>query len=159
MFFLDPLLPISFHSLKPLAGQFAAILFGFGLLNASLFGAALVPVATSYVITEAFGFESGLNFSFKEAPEFYGLFTFSLIIGALLVLVPFVPLLAILFWSQALDAVLLLPVLVFLYILSNDKRLLKEFKNGFIINAVIVITFLLIAISSIAYFVSLFVPS
>lgn len=144
-------------ALQPLAGQFAAVLFGFGLLNASLFGAALVPVSTSYVVTEAFGFESGLNNTFKEAPEFYGLFTFLLIIGALFVLIPFVPLLTILFWSQALDAVLLLPVLIFVYILSNDKRLLGKFKNGKIINSIIVITFLLIAASSIAYFISQFV--
>jgi len=143
-------------ALKPLAGQFASILFGFGLLNASLFGAVLVPVSTSYVITEAFGFESGLNFSFKEAPEFYGLFTFAVLIGALLVLLPFVPLLSILFLSQALNAVLLLPVLVFVYILSNDKRLLNNYKNGKLINAIIIITFFLIAISSIAYFISQF---
>jgi Mn2+/Fe2+ NRAMP family transporter len=144
-------------ALKPLAGQFASILFGFGLLNASLFGAALVPVATSYVITEAFGFESGLNYSFKEAPEFYGLFTFTIIVGALLVLLPYVPLLSILFWSQALDAVLLLPILVFVYILSNDKRLLNGYKNAKIVNVVIIITFLLIAVSSVAYFVSQFI--
>ena len=144
-------------ALKPLAGQFASILFGFGLLNASLFGAVLVPVSTSYVITEAFGFESGLNFSFKEAPEFYGLFTFAILIGALLVLLPFVPLLSILFLSQALNAVLLLPILVFVYLLSNDKRLLNNYKNGKLINTIIVVTFLLIAISAIAYFVSQFV--
>jgi len=143
-------------ALKPLAGPFASLLFGFGLLNASLFGAALVPVATSYVITEAFGFESGLNYSFKEAPEFYGLFTFAILIGAFLVLIPFVPLLSILFLSQALDAVLLLPILVFVYILSNDKRLLNGYKNGKVINAVIIITFLLIAISAVAYFLSQF---
>jgi len=144
-------------ALKPFAGPFASVLFGFGLLNASLFGAVLVPVSTSYVITEAFGFESGLNYSFKEASEFYGLFTFAIIAGAVLVLLPFVPLLSILFWSQALDAVLLLPILVFVYILSNDKRLLNGYKNGKVINAVIVITFLLIAISAIAYFVSQFI--
>ncbi|HWY79216.1 MAG TPA: Nramp family divalent metal transporter [Candidatus Sulfotelmatobacter sp.] len=144
-------------ALQPLAGPFAAILFGFGLLNASLFGAALVPVATSYVITEAFGFESGLNFSFKEAPEFYGIFTFAILSGAFFVIIPFLPLLSILFWSQALDAVLLLPILVFVYILSNDKRLLNGYKNGKVINAVIIITFLLIAISSIAYFLSQFI--
>lgn len=146
-------------ALKPLAGQFAAGLFGFGLLNASLFGAALVPVATSYVITEAFGFESGLNFSFREAPEFYGLFTFSIIIGAILVLIPSIPLLTILFITQAINAILLLPILIFVYILSNDKRLLNGYKNGKIINTVIIITFLLIAISSVAYFVSLFLPN
>jgi len=143
-------------ALSPLAGQFASILFAFGLLNASLFGAALVPVATSYVLTEAFGFESGLNFGFSEAPQFYRLFTFLLIIGALLVVLPFVPLLTILFVSQAINAVLLLPILVFLFILSNDKKLLNGYSNGKIINSIVIITFILIAVSSVAYFVTLF---
>ncbi len=146
-------------ALQPLAGQFAGILFAFGLLNASLFGAALVPVATSYVITEAFGFESGLNFSFTEAPEFYGLFSFSLFIGAILVIAPFLPLLQILFFTQAINAVLLLPVLVFVYILANDKKLLNGYRNGRIINIIVIITFALIAISSIALLVSQFLPS
>lgn len=143
-------------ALQPLAGQFAGLLFAFGLLNASIFGAALVPVATSYVVSEAFGFESGLNFSFKEAPEFYGLFTFLLIIGALLVILPFVPLLTILFVSQAVNAVLLIPILIFLFILSNDKKLLNGYANGKVINIVLLVTIAVIAISSIAYFVSLF---
>lgn len=144
-------------ALAPLAGPFAFFLFAFGLFNASVFGAALVPVATSYVVTEAFGFESGLNFSFSEAPQFYGLFTFLLIIGVLLVILPFVPLLTILFVSQAINAILLLPILIFLFILSNDKKLLNGYSNGKIINAVVIITFLLIAISAIAYVVTQFI--
>lgn len=144
-------------ALEPLAGQFASILFAFGLLNASLFGAALVPTATAYVITEAFGFESGLNFSFKEAPQFYGLFTLLVIIGALFVILPFMPLLSILFISQALNAILLLPILVFLYLLSNDKKLLGEYTNGKVINGIIVITLLLIAVSAVAYVISQFI--
>ena len=143
-------------ALEPLAGKFASILFGLGLLNASLFGAALVPVATSYVITEAFGFESGLSFAFQDAPEFYSLFAFLLIIGGALVIIPFVPLFTILFITQAINAILLLPILVFLFILSNDKKLLNGYNNGKYINAVIIITFLLIAISAIAFFVSQF---
>ncbi len=145
-------------ALEPLAGKFAGILFGLGLLNASLFGAALVPVSTSYVITEAFGFESGLNFSFNEAPEFYGLFAFSLLIGALLVIAPFLPLLQILFFTQAINAVLLLPILVFVYILSNDKKLLNGYRNSRLINIIVIITFILIAVSSIALLVSQFLP-
>ncbi|HSW97151.1 MAG TPA: divalent metal cation transporter, partial [Candidatus Saccharimonadales bacterium] len=143
-------------ALQPLAGQFAGILFGLGLLNASIFGAALVPVATSYVVSEAFGFESGLSLSFKEAPEFYGLFTFLLIIGALLVVLPFVPLLTILFVSQAINAILLIPILIFLYVLSNDKRLLQGYKNGKLINIVLLITIAVIVISAIAYAISSF---
>ena len=146
-------------ALQPLAGQFASALFAFGLLNAAIFGAALVPVATSYVVTEAFGWESGLNFSFKEAPEFYGLFAFLLIIGSLLVILPFIPLLTILVVSQAINAVLLLPILVFLYILSNDKKLLNGYSNGNIINIILTITLVGIALASLAYLISQFLPS
>ncbi|MBI2074295.1 MAG: divalent metal cation transporter [Candidatus Levybacteria bacterium] len=116
----------------------------------------MVPIATSYVITEAFGLESGLNFTFKETPEFYSLFTFLLIIGTLLVVLPFVPLLTILFISQAINAVLLLPILVFLFILSNVKKILNGYTNEKIINIIVILTFLAIAISSIAYIISLF---
>jgi NRAMP (natural resistance-associated macrophage protein)-like metal ion transporter len=143
-------------ALQPLAGNFAAALFAFGLLNASIFGAALVPVSTSYVITEAFGFESGLNFSFSEAPQFYGLFALLLLIGGLLVIFPFVPLFTILFVTQAINAVLLLPILVFLFILSNDKKLLNGHANNKIINGIVIVTFTAIAISTIIYFFSLF---
>lgn len=144
-------------ALEPLAGKFASLLFSFGLLNASIFGAALVPVSTSYVVTEAFGFESGLNYSFSEAPEFYGLFAFLLLVGGLLVLLPFVPLLTILFVTQAINAILLLPILIFLFILSNDSKLLGSYRNGRVINAVVIVTFLLIALSAVAFFVSQFI--
>lgn len=143
-------------ALQPLAGQFASILFALGLLNASIFGAALVPVATSYVVTEAFGFESGLSYNFREAPQFYGLFSLLLIIGGLLVILPFVPLLTILFVSQAVNAVLLIPILIFLFILSNDKRLLHKYTNGKVVNIVLIITLGIIGLASIAYFISSF---
>ncbi len=144
-------------ALQPLAGPFASILFAFGFLNASIFGAALVPISTSYVVTEAFGFESGLNFSFGEAPQFYGLFAFLLFAGALLVILPFVPLLTILFVSQAVNAVLLLPILVFLFILSNDKKLLGEYANNRIVNGIVLVTLGGIALASIAYLISQFI--
>ncbi len=143
-------------ALQPLAGQFAAILFAFGLLNASVFGAALVPVSTAYVVTEAFGLESGLNFNFREAPQFYGLFAFLLVLCALLVLLPFVPLITILVISQAVNAMLLLPILVFVYILSNDKRLLGKYANNRVINGILIVTFAGIAICSLIYFFTLF---
>ena len=144
-------------ALQPLAGQFASILFAFGFLNASVFGAALVPISTSYVITEAFGFESGLNFSFTEAPQFYGLFAFLLIAGALLVILPFVPLLTILFVSQAVNAVLLLPILIFLFILSNDRKLLGNYANNRIVNSIVLVTLGGIALASLAYLVAQFI--
>ncbi len=145
-------------ALQPLAGQFASILFAFGFLNASIFGASLVPVATSYVITEAFGMESGLNFSFKEAPQFYGLFVLLLILGGLMVILPFVPLLTILVVSQAVNAVLLLPILIFLYVLSNDRKLLGEYANNRIINTILIVSVFGLSVASILYFISLFAP-
>lgn len=145
-------------ALTPLVGSFASILFGLGFLNASLFGAALVPVATAYVITESFGTESGLNFGFRQAPEFYGLLAFSLVFGAVLVAFPFIPLIDILVATQAVNAVLLLPIFVFLYILSNDKKILGEYVNNKLINLVLITTLSGISLASILYFISLFFP-
>jgi NRAMP (natural resistance-associated macrophage protein)-like metal ion transporter len=145
-------------ALQPLAGQFAASLFAFGFLNASIFGAAIVPVTTAYVITEAFGMESGLNYKFREAPQFYGLFLLLLLLGGAVVLLPFVPLITILVVTQAINAALLIPIFIFLYILSNDKKLLGEYVNGKIINIVVIITLIGITIASTFYVVSLFFP-
>jgi len=145
-------------ALQPLAGPFASLLFAFGFLNAGVFGAALVPVSTSYVICNTFGFEHGLNFSFKEAPVFYSIFAFILFVAVLLTILPFIPLLTILFWAQVFNAVLLLPILVFVFLLSNDKKLLGEYSNGKMFNAIIIITFLLIAVSTAAYLISQFIP-
>ncbi len=143
-------------ALKPLVGNFASLLFAIGLLNASIFGASLVPISTSYVATEAFGFESGLDFSFKEAPIFYGIFAFLLIFCAILVLLPFVPLIQILVISQAINAILLIPILVFIYLLSNDERLLGKYKNNRAVNIILIISLTLIALTSLVYFGTLF---
>lgn len=143
-------------ALQPLVGGFASLLFAFGLLNASFFGASIVPLSTSYVITEAFGFEGGLNFSFKEAPQFYGLLAFLLMFGAILTILPFVPLISILFITQAINAVLLLPILVFVYILSNDKKLLGKHANNRVVNTIVLVTFAAIAMSAILYIISSF---
>lgn len=143
-------------ALQPLAGNLASLLFAFGLFNASIFGACILPTTTAYVVSEAFGFESGLNFTFKEAPQFYGIFTFFLVIGAIFVALPLIPLIHILLLSQALNAVLLLPIFIFLYLLSNDKKLLNGHINGKIVNAIVIVTFLLISTISIVYLFSLF---
>lgn len=146
-------------ALKPFFGEFAVILFGFGLLNASLFGAAIVPISTSYVITEAFGMESGLNYKFKQAPEFYALFAISLILGGLLVLTPFLPLITILVVSQAINAVLLIPVFIFLYLLSNDKKILGEYANNKIMNIIVLLTLMGISFTAVFYVVSTMFPN
>lgn len=146
-------------ALKPLVGEAATIIFGLGFLNASIFGAIIVPVTTAYVITGAFGLESGLNHEYKDAKQFYGLLAFSLIFGAILVALPFIPLIQILVATQAINAVLLLPIFVFLYLLSNDKKILGEYINNKLINILLIITVIGISIAAILYTVSLFAPN
>ncbi len=146
-------------ALKPFAGEFATVLFAFGFLNASIFGAAIVPVTTAYVITSAFGMESGLNYKYKEAPQFYGLFLTLLILGGIIVMLPFLPLITILVVTQAINAVLLIPIFIFLYILSNDKKILGEYVNSKLVNILVIITLVGIALASTLYMVSLFFPN
>lgn len=146
-------------ALQSLFGNFTTTLFGLGLLNASLFGAAIVPITTSYVITEAFGLESGLNHSFKQAKEFYTILAVSLIIGSLIVLLPLVPLITILVFFQAVNAVLLIPILIFLYILSNDRKILGEYANNKLMNIVILLTLMGISLAAALYVVFTFFPN
>jgi len=146
-------------ALEPLAGKFASALFAFGFLNASVFGAAIVPVTTAYVITSAFGLESGLNYKFKEAPQFYGLFLTLLILGGLVVILPFFPLLTILVVSQAINAVLLIPIFIFLYILSNDKKILGKYANNKFVNILLVLTIIAICFAALFYTISIFFPN
>jgi NRAMP (natural resistance-associated macrophage protein)-like metal ion transporter len=117
-------------ALKPLAGHLASTLFGFGLVGAALLAAAVVPLSTAYSVSEAFGRECRLDDSFAEAPFFYGSYFGILGIGAAVVLVPGVPLVPILFATQVLNAVLLLPLLVAMRSLARDRQLLGDLANG-----------------------------
>ncbi|HYM65050.1 MAG TPA: divalent metal cation transporter [Candidatus Sulfotelmatobacter sp.] len=146
-------------ALKPFAGEFASALFAFGFLNASIFGAAIVPVTTAYVITSAFGIESGLNYKYREAPQFYGLFLTLLVLGGIVVMLPFLPLITILVVSQAINAILLIPIFIFLYILSNDKKILGEYANSKFVNILVIITLIGISFASTLYLISLFFPN
>lgn len=118
------------QSLRPLAGQYAYILFSFGLLNASLFAACILPLSTAYTVSEALGFESGLNKKLSEAPIFYSIFTILLVLGAAIVMVPNFPLIKIAVLSQVLNGVLLPFVLVFMLLLVNKTDLMGKFKNS-----------------------------
>lgn len=117
-------------SLRPLAGDFASLLFAFGLLNASLFAASILPLSTAYTVCESLGFESGLTKKFREAPVFYWLYTGLIITGAVVILVPRVPLVRVAVFSQVLNGVLLPFVLVFMLILVNRKSLMGRLVNG-----------------------------
>jgi Mn2+/Fe2+ NRAMP family transporter len=123
-------------ALRPLAGQFAYILFAVGLINASLLSAAILPLATAYNVCEGLGFESGVNKRFSEAPAFYWLYTLLIAIGAGVVLVPRLPLLKVILFSQVVNGVLLPFVLVFMLILVNRKELMGEYRNSVLANVI-----------------------
>ncbi|MDE1162039.1 MAG: Nramp family divalent metal transporter [Acidobacteriaceae bacterium] len=124
------------QSLRPLGGSYAFSLFAFGLLNASIFAASILPLSTAYTVCEALGFESGLSKKFREAPAFYWLYTALLVIGALLILLPGIPLVKIAVLSQVLNGVLLPFVLIFMLILVNKRSLMGNKTNSRTYNVV-----------------------
>ncbi len=124
------------QSLRPLGGEYAYMLFSIGLLNASLFAASILPLSTAYTVSEALGFESGLNKKFREAPFFYWLYTALLVIGAAIILIPRFPLVKVAVLSQVLNGILLPFVLVFMLLLVNKTELMGKFKNPRIYNVI-----------------------
>jgi Mn2+/Fe2+ NRAMP family transporter len=121
-------------ALRPLAGRYCASLFAFGLLNASLFSASILPLATAYQIAEGIGWERGLDRKFHEAPEFYIIYTLLIVLGAGLILIPGAPLLQIMYLSQVLNGLLLPVVLVVMLILINDRRIVGQHTNSRLYN-------------------------
>jgi len=118
------------QALRPLAGEYAYLLFAAGLFNASLFAASILPISTSYAVCEGLGFETGLNKKFHEAPVFYWLYTVLIVAGAGVLLIPRFPLVHIMVLSQVVNGVVLPAVLVFMLLLTNDKELMGEHVNG-----------------------------
>jgi Mn2+/Fe2+ NRAMP family transporter len=139
-------------ALIPLAGKWAGITFAFGLLNASLFAATILPLSTAHVICEGMGFEAGLDHKFKEAPAFYWLYTILILVGGGIVLLPNAPLWKIFIFSQVGNGVWLPIVVIFILLLINRKDLMGEHTNGFFFNlvawitavAMIILTFVLV---------------
>ena len=123
-------------ALAPLAGKWAAYLFAFGLLNASLFAASILPLSTAHVICEGLGFEAGLDRKVKEAPAFYSLYTGLIVVGAGIILLPRAPLFKILVLSQVANGVWLPVVLIFILLLINRRDLMGEFTNSWGFNLV-----------------------
>jgi len=127
-------------ALKPLVGKHASTLFAFGLFNASLFAACILPLSTAFYICEGMGWESGVDKDFQQAPQFFWLFTIIIVISAGLILVPNAPLLTIMFISQVVNGVVLPFVLVFMLKLINDHNLMGRYTNGPIFNIIASVT-------------------
>jgi NRAMP (natural resistance-associated macrophage protein)-like metal ion transporter len=121
-------------ALKPLAGQYAYILFAVGLFNASLFAASILPLSTAYTVCEGLGFESGVGRKFGEAPAFYWLYTGLIVAGGAVVLIPGLPLVKIAVFSQVVNGIVLPFVLIFMLLLINKKDLMGEYVNTRLFN-------------------------
>ena len=147
-------------ALIPLAGKGAGILFAFGLLNASLFAASILPLSTAHVICEGLGFEAGLDHKFKEAPIFYWLYTILIVVGAGVVLLPNAPLWKILIFSQVGNGIWLPVVVIFILLLVNRRDLMGDYVNTVTFNIVAWVTAIaMIALTLVLTYTALFQQS
>jgi Mn2+/Fe2+ NRAMP family transporter len=121
-------------ALRPFAGNYCSALFAFGLFNASLFAASILPLATAYSICEAMGWELGVNKHFREASAFYILYALIIIVGAGATLIPNFPLITTMYLSQVLNGILLPFVLIFMLMLVNNKSIMGRYTNSLAYN-------------------------
>ena len=148
------------QALVPLAGKWAGGLFAFGLLNASLFAASILPLSTAHVICEGLGFEAGIDRKFKEAPAFYSLYTTLIVVGAGIVLFPKAPLWKILIYSQVGNGIWLPIVLIFILILINRRDLMGEHTNSWGFNVVAwTASIIMIILTLVLIYTSIFEPA
>ncbi len=124
------------EAMRPIAGDYAFILFAAGLFNASLFAASILPLSTAYTVCEGLGFESGLDRTWKQAPVFYWLYTGLIAAGAGVVLIPNFPLVSMAILSQVLNGLLLPVVMYFMLRLINNTELMGEYKNRLWFNVI-----------------------
>jgi Mn2+/Fe2+ NRAMP family transporter len=136
--------------MKPLAKEYAYLLFAVGLFNASFFAASVLPLSTAYTICEGLGFESGVDKSFREAPAFYWLYTLLIAGGAGVVLLPHIQPMKVVVDTQVLSGVLLPVILVMMLLLINRKDLMGRFVNPRWMNGVAWTTVVIVVVLSVA---------
>ncbi|HTG00620.1 MAG TPA: divalent metal cation transporter [Nitrospirota bacterium] len=144
------------RALYPLAGDFASHLFALGLLNASVLAAFVLPLATAYGLSEAFGWESGINRTFREAPQFLGCYTAFIVIGAGVILLPGAPLIEIMFLSQTVNGILLPIVLIIMLRLVNNREVMGNYVNSNRMNVITWITVVVLILLTLLLIISSF---
>jgi NRAMP (natural resistance-associated macrophage protein)-like metal ion transporter len=144
-------------ALKPFAGELASEVFAFGLFVASIFAATILPVAVSFYVCEAFGFEAGIDKKWKEAPQFYWLYTILIGIGAGIILLPNSPLIQITLWSQRINGILLPVVLICMMIIINKKDVMGKYVNKRFGNIVGWTTIIILVILSFVLLITRFI--
>jgi Mn2+/Fe2+ NRAMP family transporter len=144
-------------ALKPLAGQFASLLFAVGLVNAGFLSATILPLATTYNICEGLGFESGVNKHRSEAPVFYLIYTLLIVFGVGVVLIPHIPLIKLILLSQVANGILLPFVLFFMLKLVNRPDLMGHYTNSKLANAIALATSIVMVVLTVAMIWTMFV--
>jgi len=145
-------------ALQPIAGHLASGIFATGFFGAALFGAFILPLATSFFICEAFGWESGVNKTFKQAKQFYIIIASLILVSALIILIPNVPLVLLMIVAQVVNGIILPFILVAMLFLVNNEKLMGKYVNGSVYNVVIWITVAVIIILTILMAVTTFWP-
>ncbi len=147
------------EALRNLVHGAAPMLFGAGLFGASVLGAAAVPLTTCYAVSEAFGWERGLDKRFREAPMFFGMLTVMIAVGSIIVLVtPKALLFQLILISQVINGVLVPIIIVFIVLLANKKRLMGEYTNSRAFNIIAWGSVGLISVMSLLYFILMLLP-
>ena len=136
-------------ALEPFAGEYAKALFAIGLVAASLLAACVLPLTTAFVICEAFGWEAGVSFTWKEAPLFKGIFTFVIFVSAVVILIPNIDLMGIMLTAQFVNGVILPVLLVFMAIICTDKHVMGKYTVGKVTRALLYLTIVAVGILSI----------
>jgi Mn2+/Fe2+ NRAMP family transporter len=144
------------RALAPLAGQYAKLLFAIGLFGASMLAAGVLPLATAYSVSEAFGFEKGVSHNFREAPIFIGIFTFLVAGGAFIAILPGLPLIYLLLITQVINGLLLPIILIVILRLINDRDLMGTYTNGAFYNALAWLTTITVSALSLLLIISTF---
>ncbi len=145
-------------ALRPLAGVYAASLFALGLINASLFSASVLPLATAHYVCESLGFEAGIDRTVRQAPVFYSLYIVLIVGACLVVLLPNAPLLSIIFLSQVANGILLPFILVYMLLLVNQKRLMGSYTNSRMFNIIAWVTVVVMIVLTLALVITQVIP-
>jgi NRAMP (natural resistance-associated macrophage protein)-like metal ion transporter len=143
-------------ALRPLAGQYAFVLFGVGLFGASVLAASIIPLSTSYAICEAFGWESGIDNKISEAPAFFGIYLALIVLGSLLILIPGISLMKLILVTQQIAGILVPVILIFMILIVNDQSIMGDYKNTPLQNGISWITVVFIIFLSIIMLISPF---
>jgi NRAMP (natural resistance-associated macrophage protein)-like metal ion transporter len=145
-------------ALKPLAGSYAFLIFAVCLANASLLGAIIVPLATSYYICEAMGWERGVNKTFRDAPQFMWIYTFMIVIAVIVILIPEAPLVFLMVISSVLNGLLLPFVLIYALSLVNNRKIMGEYVNPKFYNIISWGTIGAITVLAVFFVITVFLP-